>query len=183
MPPSWGWGSPGDQEGVRKWPFPVPSARSALWEGVYSSCSHRGSPAHCLPMATSPPEASGQLGTPGLPLAPSIFAGSGEKRHVAFPHGPCFPGRLFRKNRPSESNRMDESHLSPGGGQTTHVHPAFSALPPALGAWMNGFSSETPPQLQFVSGQHSRQDQGQARNSMGAKPRQGVEDGGAKGRV
>lgn len=35
-----------------KWPFP--SVHSALWEGVYSTCSHWGSPPHCLPLASKP---------------------------------------------------------------------------------------------------------------------------------
>lgn len=47
---------------------------------------------------------------------------------------------------------MDESHLSLGGGHTTHVHPVFSALPLALGAWVNSFSSETLLHLQCVPG-------------------------------
>lgn len=45
---------------------------------------------------------------------------------------------------------------------------------------MNGFSSETLRQLQFVSGQCTWQDQDQVRTRVGAKPRQGVEDGEQK---
>lgn len=63
---------------------------------------------------------------------------------------------------------MDDSHLSLGGGQTTRVHPALSALPLALGAWMEGFLFKKLLQLQFVRGQHTQQDQDQVRTRMAA---------------
>lgn len=66
VPPSWSWGSPGDHEGVRKWPFPVSSAFSALPERDYSTCSHRDGRSRCLPLPANPPEASKQPGTPAL---------------------------------------------------------------------------------------------------------------------
>ena len=58
-----------------------------------------------------------------------------------------------------------------------HLHPAFSVLPRALSAWMHRSLSETLLQLRSVSGQCTWQDQDQLRTRVGAKPRQGMEDG------
>lgn len=173
VPPSWGWGSAGNQESMTERPFPLPSAHSAFWRE--STAPAPTGVAH--PAASPWPQGlkpAGSWAPLGSCCPPNVFARSGKKQHVAFTHRPCFPGSLFRKNRPSESNRMDESHLSPGGGQTTHVHPALSALLLALNAWMNSFSSKM---LQFVSGQCYWQDQDQVRTRVGEKPRQDMEDG------
>lgn len=49
--------------------FPCPFCSLSFLEGVYSTCSHWGSPPCCLPLS-SRPEASRQLGTSGLLLPP-----------------------------------------------------------------------------------------------------------------
>lgn len=106
-----------------------------------------------LTAPSHPPEASGQPGTPGLSLPPGSHCPQaplqGQQRNsTRVSHGPCFAGRPFRKNRPSESSRTDGSHLSLGGRPSAHMHPAPTLV---LDAWMNAFLSEML--LLFASGQ------------------------------
>lgn len=62
--------------------------------------------------------------------------------------GVCSPGKVFRKDSPSESNRMDEIHLSLARGQTLCVQAVL-----APSAWGNGFLSEMLlQQLKSASG-------------------------------
>lgn len=165
VPPSESWGSPGDQECMRTWPFPVSSACSALPEGNYSTCSHRGSPSRCLPLPANPPEASKQLGTPGS-RCPGTFLGGQERNSTWLSHTDL----VFQEGC------SGRTHCQRATGWMRVTCPREEGRPCVCTPCFLCCHLLSVPrwkvscllQLQIVPGQHTQQDQDQVRTRVGA---------------